>query len=197
MSCSRTETTPTALAIKGNGDGPADVSPKVSPDGRHIAFTRCFPIPPCVVATVNINGRNLRQLTDKETQGFDVEHVNWSPDSKKIVFEMQASAFDVATINADGSGLTQLTSGNPGKTFSRSPCTRPTGRRSSSNSVHPREDLRHHGVDLFTMSADGSGSHPGDADGNERARSGVGCRVLMTRSTLRFRLLGLGGDRSP
>lgn len=47
-----------------NGDGPGDVAPQVSPDGKRIVFDRCFPDQPCVVATVNVNGGDLRQLTD-------------------------------------------------------------------------------------------------------------------------------------
>ena len=129
--------------------------PQVSPDGQHIVFARCFPDQPCLVATVNINGGNLRQLTDNAQ--FDVEHPNWSPDSKKIVFEMQANTLDIATVNANGSGLTKLTL-NPSQTFSRSPCYSPDGtrilfqQRPSTGSSHSN-----YGVDLFTMNPDGSG----------------------------------------
>jgi len=137
-------------------DGPADVDPQVSPDGKHIVFARCFPDQSCAVATVNINGGNLQQITDNSL--FGVEHPNWSPDSKKIVFEMQADTFDIATVNADGSGLTQLTFSTPSKTFTRSPCYSPDGTkilfqyRPSTGSSHSN-----YGVDLFTMNSDGSG----------------------------------------
>jgi Tol biopolymer transport system component len=131
-------------------DGPADVDPQVSPDGKHIAFARCFPDQPCVVATVNINGGNLRQLTDNSL--FDVEHVNWSPDSKKIVFEMQANGkSDIATINADGSDLIQLTFNTPFKTTSHGPCYSPDGTKILFQ-YRPSTG----GVDLFTMNPDGS-----------------------------------------
>jgi Tol biopolymer transport system component len=133
-------------------DGPADVDPQVSPDGKHIAFARCFPDQPCVVATVNINGGNLRQLTDNTL--FDVEHVNWSPDSKKIVFEMQANGkSDIATINPDGSGLTQLTFNTPFKTTSHGPCYSPDGTKI----LFQHRPSTAGGVDLFTMNPDGSG----------------------------------------
>lgn len=91
-----------------NGDGPADTIPQVSPNGKLVAFNRCFPDAPCLVATVNMNGSHLRQLTDNSL--FATYRPNWSPDSKKIVFTMQANGTaDIASMNADGSGLTQLT----------------------------------------------------------------------------------------
>jgi Tol biopolymer transport system component len=133
-----------------DGDGPADTQPQVSPDGKHIAFNRCFPDQPCVVATVNINGSHLRQLTDNSL--FEAIHPNWSPDSSTIVFEKQANGTaDIATMNADGSGLTQLTFNTPGKVFSRSPCYSPDGTRILFN-YRPSTG----GVDLFTMNTDGT-----------------------------------------
>lgn len=134
-----------------DGDGPADTQPQVSPDGKHIAFNRCFPDQPCVVATVNINGSHLRQLTDNSL--FEAIHPNWSPDSKTIVFEMQHNGTsDIATMNPDGSGLTQLTFTTPGKAFSRSPCFSPDG----SKILFQYRPSTGAAVDLFTMNPDGS-----------------------------------------
>ena len=138
-----------------NGDGPADDAPQVSPDGKHIVFSRCFPDQPnCVIATVNISGNHLRQLTDS-TQ-FNAQRPNWSPDSKKIVFEVVTAdgTPDIATMNADGSGLTQLTFNTPGETFSHSPCYSPDGTKI----LFQQRPSTAGGVDLFTMNLDGSGT---------------------------------------
>lgn len=134
-----------------NGDGPADTSPQVSPNGKWIAFNRCFPDQPCVIATVNIDGTHLRQLTDNSL--FVGTHPNWSPNSKKIVFQMARNGtVEIATMNADGSGLTQLTFEQPGPSFSFQPCYSPDGTKILF--VHY---LSTGGTDLFTMNPDGSG----------------------------------------
>src|SRR5436190_3053523 len=129
-----------------NGDGPADVDPQVSPSGKRIAFQRCFPDQPCVVATVSINGGNLRQLTDNTA--LDALLPNWSPDSKGIVFQAQGNVW---TVNADGSGLTQLTF-DSGKSRSVNPSYSPDGTKIIF--VHLPSTG---GRDLFTMNPDGSG----------------------------------------
>jgi WD40-like Beta Propeller Repeat len=71
-----------------NGDGPADTTPQVSPDGKRIVFNRCFPDQPLRRRDRHVNGEHLREPTDNSL--FDANHPNWSPDSKKIVFTTQA-----------------------------------------------------------------------------------------------------------
>jgi Tol biopolymer transport system component len=135
-----------------NGDGPADTTPQVSPDGKTIVFNRCFPDAPCEVATVSINGTNLHDLTDN-TQ-FLSEHPNWSPDGKKIVFEMDPlgrASPNIATINPDGSGFTQLTFSQGPQSRSLEPAYSPDGTK-----IIFSEFRSTGGYDLFTMNADGS-----------------------------------------
>jgi TolB protein len=91
-------------------------NPQVSPDGKTIAFRRCADdIPGCAIGTMNINGGNIRMLTDGS---LNWDFPNWSPDSKRIVFSgFQGGFADVAIMNADGTGFRRLTS-NPQGTFS-------------------------------------------------------------------------------
>jgi TolB protein len=131
-------------------DGPSDNLPQVSPDGTTIAFHRNIADCGCYIATVNINGGNLRQLTDLSLRA---QIPNWSPDSKKIVFSIFPldGPADIATINPDGSGFTQLTFSTPG-----------TGSFAATYSPDGTKILFDHCpstgfCDLFTMNPDGSG----------------------------------------
>jgi TolB protein len=137
-------------------DGPSDNLPQVSPDGTLIAFHRivvtCENPSDCGnrIATVNINGGNITELTDP---ALEAQIPNWSPDSKKIVFSIFPSDGppDIATINTDGSGFTQLT-------FN----TQRTGSFAAAYSPDGSKILFDHfpstgGIDLFTMNADGTG----------------------------------------
>jgi Tol biopolymer transport system component len=103
-----------------------------------MACNRCVPPEghPCTIDTVNINGGYMRQLTDP---ALDTDNPHWSPESKKIVFTIQPAngVVDLATINADGSGFTQLTFNTPCRTYSFQACFSPDGRRSSSRTPRP------------------------------------------------------------
>lgn len=132
-----------------SGDG----EPQVSPDGKQIVFSLCRDVG-CVVATMNVNGGNVHELTDPI---LDTTYPNWSPDSKKIVFTMQptvngAKTADIASINPDGSGFTQLSFNPPGKALSITPCFSPNGLRILFVHSPSRGES-----DLFTMSPDGTG----------------------------------------
>lgn len=148
-------------------DGPADTTPQLSPEGRRVVFRRCFPDRPCTVATVNINGTHMREITPEamivsrsgnwsprgneilfsghidpdvhsslwvihanggrlreiKVQGLACGGANddpngiaclaprWSPDGTKIIFEANSptTGSNIYTVNADGSGLAQVT----------------------------------------------------------------------------------------
>jgi Tol biopolymer transport system component len=94
-----------------NGDGPADTGPQVSPDGTRIAFDRCFPDKPCVLATVDLRGRHRMVLATPQHGAFEP---NWSPDSKRLVFGINTQKGPaIALVNADGSGLHRITHAKP------------------------------------------------------------------------------------
>ena len=135
-----------------NGDGPAETSPQVSPDGTRIAFNRCFPDAPCVIATVGIHGHNLQELT--ENTSYEANHPNWSPDSRWIVFQMHyfGGGADIARIRPDGTGFKQLTFyGEAARNGAFDPCFSPEGTR-----ILFSKFVSTGGNDLYTMSPNGT-----------------------------------------
>jgi TolB protein len=137
-------------------DGPSDNLPQVSPDGSTIAYHRnvvtCSDPSDCGnrIVTVNINGGNPVQLTDPS---LNAQVPNWSPDSKKIVFETNpaGSLTQIAIVNADGIGYRQLTFGGT-NTSSFAPSFSPDGTKIIFTRC-PSTGF----CDLFTMNPDGRG----------------------------------------
>jgi TolB protein len=142
----------TDITTELGGDGPADTTPQVAPNGQKIVFNRCFPDQPCVVATVNVDGTNMRNLTDNTA--FASEHPNWSPNSRRIVFGLQhfGGGSDIAIMKADGTGLRQLTSDGKGPNASFDPSFSPDGTK-----ILFAHYLSTGGIDLYTMRPDGTG----------------------------------------
>jgi Tol biopolymer transport system component len=138
-------------------DSTSDNLPQVSPDGKSIAYYRnvvaCRDPEDCGnrVVTVNIHGGHRVQLMDPAIN--EGSSPNWSPDSKRIVFEMYppGGGPEVGIVNADGTGLRQLTFGN-GETFSFAPSFSPDGTKIIFSRFPSTGS-----VDLFTMNPDGSG----------------------------------------
>jgi TolB protein len=95
-----------------------EVEPDWSPDGSKLAFTSGSEI-----FTMNANGTNVSQLTN----GGRNEQPAWSPDGRKIAFrtfrdepdpatcsgqpDSHPCNFEIYTMNADGTGQTNLTNG--------------------------------------------------------------------------------------
>ena len=107
-------------AVRLTSDNAPDSNPAWSPDGSRIAFgSNRGGIGGIWV--MNPDGSGLRRLTSNiPVCGFDAcpgdWHPAWSPDGARIAFSRGSSSggygyFDIFIVNADGSGLTQLTHG--------------------------------------------------------------------------------------
>lgn len=84
-----------------------DCSPAWSTCGRYIAFNSGRMGGPHIFV-MDSSGRNVRRLTTSGNNGSP----QWSPDSSKILFtSRRAGKFDVFTVNADGTGETQISRG--------------------------------------------------------------------------------------
>ena len=76
-----------------------------SPDGLSVAFTSGGRQEDLFVARAD--GSDVRQLTN---DGARDRHAGWSPDGRKLYsYSNRGGAYDVWSINVDGSGLTQVT----------------------------------------------------------------------------------------
>jgi Tol biopolymer transport system component len=135
-----------------------DDSPAISPDGQRVAFLTArhdpqprFPDLKYEIYVVDINGENLRRLTNTEAAET---HPAWSPDSKKISFDADYDGDgykEIYTINMDGSELQRVTQNPANDQFAD---WSPDGKQIAFSSD------RQGNWDLFVMDADG---------GNQRA----------------------------
>ena len=91
-----------------------NASPSWSPDGKKIAY-KASPkpglwFPPHNIYVMNVDGTNQVMLTEEGRWVYEW-HPTWSPDGKKIAFTKRTpDGFeDIFTMNADGSGLQNIT----------------------------------------------------------------------------------------
>ena len=162
-----------------------DLAPRFSPDGTKLIFTRYRavkgpPLDPEVevsaVYVVNVDGSGLQQLAGFNVGARGAGEADWSPDGTRIIFETNAAvdengnildAADIYVVNADGSGLTNLTRNQVilgAKTFriegSSDPVWSPDGtkilfldERFAGEAGFPPSEVQR---DLATMNPDGS-----------------------------------------
>jgi Tol biopolymer transport system component len=86
-----------------------------SPDGRAIVYSNHFGQPGGVSAnvfTLKVDGSGRRRLTHDTGGTINNGADSWSPDSTKIAYVSNRSgSYEIWTMNADGTGPTQLTKG--------------------------------------------------------------------------------------
>jgi TolB protein len=172
--------------------------PAWSPDGSHIAIsTAVGPLSETGparfgIAIVEVNSKEVTQVLDhSSTEGQD-HFARWSPDGKKLVFWRERAKSDgtiqtaVFIVNADGSGLRQLT---PWKMLAGDPDWSPKGDLIVF-STRPLVVFDTSGrSELYTMRPDGSGMHKLTSYGEDGPRATQprwtpeGKAILYTRVT--------------
>jgi TolB protein len=154
-------------------DKQIQTDPEWSPDGNTIAYSqwRAVPGQPGVfdigLSLMNSDGTNQRPLL-ATSANRDVLTQSWSPDGKRIVFELVSAhpsarsrgsrQSDIAVINADGTGLRQLTRTAALET---EPVWSPDGTRiafaSDRHIKHgQRPDRNGPAMEIYTMRPDGT-----------------------------------------
>ena len=129
--------------------------PAWSPDGSKIAYDS-YRDGNFEIYVMNADGSNQTNLTN--TPGLFGEGVQelrpaWSPDGSKIAFDRTSDSgntSDIYVMNADGSGVTQLTTAEG----EHNPAWSPDGSKITYDSYHPLDSGN---TDIYVMNADGSG----------------------------------------
>ena len=131
--------------------------PAWSPDGNRVAFSSDLNDPGFDIYAMNADGSGVTRLTN--SPGYDLMP-DWSKDGKRIVFASARDAADpidgglevleIYTMNADGSGVTRLTSDLRTDYF---PAWSPDGKRIVFVSDR---DTPLAATEIYTMNADGS-----------------------------------------
>ena len=134
----------------------SSLDPKVSPDGRRLAFTRPgFHGIASQVWVARIDGTHARPVTAPRLEAFASA---WSPDGSHIAFTSNSNRWQgsIYVMRADGTGLTRLATVKwPNSNFE--PAYSPGGGQIAFSSDRRYPDLCC--ADLFVMRADGSGQH--------------------------------------
>lgn len=123
-----------------------DSSPRWSPDGSKIVFSRSDGN----IYTIDADGKNLSNLTKTDETVINSEP-DWSPDGSKIVFHSNRTGQNhIFVMNADGSNVKQLTGKKNKEAVEYSAHFSPDGKKIVYGSTERGQS------DLYVMNADGS-----------------------------------------
>ncbi|WP_124727569.1 DPP IV N-terminal domain-containing protein [Staphylospora marina] len=123
-----------------------DASPRWSPDGTRIAFSRSDG----QIYVIDVKSKQLAQLTTTEENVVNSEP-DWSPEGDKIVFHSNRTGRShIFIMNADGSDVKQLTGDDKNETAEYGARFSPDGSKIVYGST------REGNIDIYVMNADGS-----------------------------------------
>ena len=148
--------------------------------------------------TVGKDGRGLHQISHV---AGDAVHPDWSPDGRRIVFELDTEeTVSVAFVNPDGSGLAVLPAA-PGSLSERQPSYTPVGRRIVFSRFDGAEEatwsMRLSGTDRRRITGGPQGANDPNVSPDGRKVSFVGSRdgVEYAQALFTVRLDGTGVKR--
>ena len=143
------------------------VMPAWSPNGQRIAFATWDGGRAYGVSIMNADGSDVTTLTQAVGRPTPSDLLissdnlpSWSPDGRQIAFVRKyadGNISDIFVMNADGSGITQLTYSDAGVGIQGRPAWSPNGQRIAFAANRDTAGHYTNRYAIFTMNADGSG----------------------------------------